>query len=53
MIDELKELSKIVDWVYEKEPTGVDMLSVEAVFDEIFNHIINMEKTEKELFEFL
>lgn len=52
MKNEIKELSKIVDWVYESKPTGSDMLAGEEAFDKLFTRIENMKMTKDEYLEF-
>lgn len=49
---EIKKLSRIVDWVYETEPTGAEMLSGEETFGRIFQYINHQKRTNREEREF-
>lgn len=52
MKNEIQKLSKIVDWMYENSPEGVEILYVEEAFDRLYRCIENLEMSEEEEFEF-
>ena len=52
MKNEIQKLSKIVDWMYENSPEGVEILYVEEAFDRLYRCIENLELSEEEEFEF-